>query len=364
MDLRYQFTKAIVLLSFMISIASAFSFKAAQYEIRGAIVSANGTLIKLSYTYEGKDVSDSTVVMDGKFLLRGSFPESLLCTLSNSANQQIRIFLAQNTGINLSATIDKFYDLKIEGATENSLYQSFKNKSLELSGDYRKALAKAGGDLHQKDNPYLLSYRKRVDSLTIDFVKMNPNSVVAPLAMIDSYMNDNDRKLALQAYSLLTEENKKSFYAKRIKRFIDTEVNLEPGNLAPGFALKSLDGKVVNLSDYKGRYVLLDFWASWCPPCRAEHPLLSKLQQQYQKNIEVVSISMDAVNASWKQAVIMDNLSWTQLNDPKATNGEVADSYGIKSLPFNCIIDPNGRILATKVRGQKLEQFLADLFSK
>ncbi len=364
MNLKHQVTRIIILLSFILVSASAFSFKAGQYQIKGAILSANGTLIRLSYSYDGKDISDSTRVNNGEFLLQGTFPESLVCTLSNSSNQQIKIFLAQNTAIKLTGRIDKFYDLKIEGATENSLYQSFKNKTLELSGDYRKALAKAGGDLHQKENPYLLSYLKRVDSLTKNFVETNRSSVVAPLAMIDSYMNDNGRRLAAHAYPLLTEENKKSYYAKRIKRFIDTEINLKPGNLAPEFALNSLQGKTVNLSDYKGQYVLLDFWASWCPPCRAEHPLLRKLQQKYQKDIEVVSISMDAVSTSWKQAVQVDQLSWMQLNDPKATNGEVADNYGVKSLPFNCIIDPSGKILATKVRGEKLEQFLADLFNK
>ncbi|RZK04086.1 MAG: AhpC/TSA family protein, partial [Flavobacterium sp.] len=280
-------------------ISAAFSFKAAKYEIAGTISATDGEIIKLTYTYQGKDISDSTSVKNGQFLLQGALPESLLCTLSNSVNQQIKIFIMPNAKVKVSGTIDKFFDLALEGATENDLYQSFKSKSLNLSGDYRKSLLKAGGSLKDVNNPQMLVYRKRVDSLTRDFVENNKKSVVASLALIDSYLNNSDRKLAESAYALLSEQGKNTFYAKRIKTFIDTEVNLQAGNSAPGFTLKSIDGKIVKLSDYRGKYVLLDFWASWCPPCRAEHPLLKKLQQKYQKDIEVVSISMDASTTAW-----------------------------------------------------------------
>lgn len=90
--------------------------------------------------------------------------------------------------------------------------------------------------------------------------------------------------------------------------------------------------------------------------------MLKQLQKKYSNDIEVVSISMDEVNASWRQAVRVDQLDWTQLNDPKSVNGGVADSYGVRSLPFNCILDANGKILATKLRGAKLEEFLSSLF--
>ncbi|SER25390.1 TlpA disulfide reductase family protein [Pedobacter rhizosphaerae] len=356
-------TTALIALA-LISISAAFSFKAANYEFEGALTGLDGTVIKLTYRYEGKDVADSTVLKNNQFSLKGILPETVVCTLSNSANQQIKIFIAQNAIIGFSGALDKFYDLKIKGATENSLYQEFKEKALSLSGDYRKTIDKAKVDRHDHKSPQFIHYKKRIDSLTIDFVKRNNDLSVAALAMIDSYLNDTDRKQAANAYALLSEKGKNTFYAKRIKQFINTEVAISKGNEAPGFTLNDLNGKPVKLADYRGQYVLLDFWASWCPPCRAEHPLLKKLEQQYGKKIAFVSISMDAVNKSWKQAVQQDQLTWTQLNDPQANNGEVADSYGIKSLPFNCIVDTEGKILATKLRGHDLENFLAKMFSQ
>jgi thiol-disulfide isomerase/thioredoxin len=363
-SLKRKRSKTALIALVLISISAAFSFKAANYEFDGALAGPDGTVIKLTYRYEGKDVADSTVLKDNHFSLKGILPETMVCTLSNSANQQIKIFIAQNASIGFSGTLNKFYDLQIKGATENTLYEGFKDKALLLSADFRKSIAQANVDRRDQKSPQFINYRKRIDSLTLDFVRRNNASSVAALAMINSYMNDEGRKQAAVGYALLSEKAKGTFYARRIKQFIDTAKAISVGNEAPGFSLTDLTGKTVNLGDYRGQYVLLDFWASWCPPCRAEHPLLKQLEQRYGKEITFVSISMDAVSKSWKQAVQQDQLTWTQLNDPQATNGEVADSYGIKSLPFNCIINPEGKILATKLRGHDLEHFLAKMFSQ
>lgn len=332
--------------------------------IRGNIQGKDGTVIKLLYRYNGVDHVDSTILKANQFALKTAFPETVQCTLSNSDNQQIKIFLAEQKTIALSGEVAKFYALKITGAAQNELYESFKAKTLNLSGEYRKALQANGGDRKDKQNPDYLAFQKRVDSVTLDFVKQNHNSAVAALSIIDSYLNNGDRKKAAVAYALLSPQAKKGFYAKRIKQFIDTENTIKKGNLAPTFALNDLQGKNIQLTAYRGRFVFLDFWASWCPPCRAEHPLLRKLQAKYANEIDFISVSMDASVTAWKQAVQVDQLTWTQLNDQRSTNGEVADSYGIKSLPFNCIIDPEGKIIATKLRGEDLERFLFSLFGE
>ncbi len=348
-------------LFFMVALSA---FKSDSGVIKGKLEGAEGTLIKLTYRHNGKDIVDSAILRANNFSLNIAFPETVICTLSNSTNQQIKIFIAENKAIDISGSVAQFHALKIVGGSENSLFESFKAKSYQLSGDYRKDLATSGADRKDRKSPPYLKYQARIDSLTLDFVKKNNESTAAALAMIDSYLNDGERKRAANAYSFLSQGAKKGAYAKRIKQFIDTEVLIQKGNLAPLFTLNDLDGKSVKLADYKGRYVLLDFWASWCPPCRAEHPLLIELQSKYGNKIEFVSVSMDASSMAWKQAVKADQLTWTQLNDPRTTNGEVADSYGFKALPFNCIVDPEGKIVATKLRGHDLERFLSELFNK
>lgn len=354
----------LLLLCLGLSFGFTIQYKFSRGMISGTIEGKDSTIVKLSYHYNGRDMVSTAVLIGNQFDFNVIFPEPVICTLSNSVNQQIRIFIAQNRRITLSGVIDKFHALKITNAVEHDLFEGFKAKTYQLSGEYRKALDVSGGDRKDRKNPIFLRYRNRVDSLTLDFVKKNNESTAAALAIIDSYLNDSDRKKAGIAYVQLSLGAKNGIYAKRIKQFIDTEVLIQKGNLAPTFTLNDISGKPVKLTDFRGRYVLLDFWASWCPPCRAEHPLLIELQRKYAKDIDFVSISMDASATSWKQAVQVDKLTWTQLNDPKSTNGEVADSYGFKALPFNCIVDPEGKIVATKLRGHNLESFLSKLFDK
>ena len=343
---------------------STLAFRYGGGVITGKLEGQDGTAIKILYRYNGKDFIDSTSLKGNQFSLKIALPENVLCTLSNSANQQIKIFIAENTTINVTGSVAQFHALKIDDASENSLFESFKSKSHQLSGEYRKALDASGADRKDKNNPHYVKYQSRLDSLTLNFVKNNSESTAASLAMIDTYLGDAEKKRAATAYKLLSAKAKNGVYAKRIKQFIDTEIAIKKGNLAPNFVLNDFAKKPVSLKDYRGRFVFLDFWASWCPPCRAENPFLKQLQSKYGKDIEFVSVSMDASETAWKLAVRVDRLTWTQLNDPRSTNGEVADSYGIKALPFSCIVDPDGKIVATKLRGHELEQFLSAMFDK
>lgn len=350
-------------LSFALLLITA-GFKTSGYRLNGEITAPDGTLIKLSYSYQGKDFADSALVKNNQVYLAGVLPETVICTLSNSINPQIKIFVAENKPMIFSGSLSQFYDLKIKGSAQDELFSAFRQKTLSLSGDYRKQIKASGGDVHDKKNPVLTAYRKRVDSLTQAFVSGNKNSTVASLAIIDSYLTGTDHKEAGVSYNLLSAEGRKNSYAKRVYQFINVEKTISKGMTAPGFTLNNLQGKSVSLKDYRGKYVLLDFWASWCPPCRAEHPLLVSLQKKYGSDIQFISLSMDASDKAWRQAVAADQLTWVQLNDPKSVNGETGDNYGVKALPFNCIINPEGKIMATKLRGKALEDFLASEFKK
>lgn len=350
-------------LSFGLLLLTA-GFAISGYSLKGEINAPDGTKIRISYSFQGQEITDSAYVKNNQVYLTGILPETVICTLSNSINPQIKIFVAENTAMNFTGNLTQFYDLKINGSVQDALFSTFRQKTLNLSGEYRKQIKASGSDLHDKKNPILIAYRKRVDSLTQKFVAENRNTAVASLAIIDSYLTSNDHKTAGVSYNLLSTQGKNTSYAKRVYQFVNVEKTISKGMTAPGFTLKDLKGKPVSLSDYKGKYVLLDFWASWCPPCRAEHPLLVSLQKKYGSDIEFISLSMDASEKAWREAVAIDQLSWMQLNDPKSVNGEAGDNYGVKALPFNCIIDPEGKIMATKLRGKALEDFLAKEFKK
>jgi thiol-disulfide isomerase/thioredoxin len=135
--------------------------------------------------------------------------------------------------------------------------------------------------------------------------------------------------------------------------------------LAPDFSQASPQGKVVQLSALRGQYVLLDFWASWCPPCRAENPVLVQAYQRYKgKKFTILSVSLDHDRAAWLKAVQADGLTWPQVSDLKGWDNAAATRYHIEALPQNYLLDPSGHIVGQNLRGAALEQRLAQLLDK
>ena len=128
------------------------------------------------------------------------------------------------------------------------------------------------------------------------------------------------------------------------------------------FTQADVNGKPVRLSDYKGKYVLLDFWASWCGPCRAENPNVLKAYNQFKdKNFTVVGVSLDEKADKWKEAIEKDGMPWMQVSDLKGFRNEVAQQYGIQAIPFSFLIDPQGIIVAKELRGAALHTKLAEI---
>lgn len=138
--------------------------------------------------------------------------------------------------------------------------------------------------------------------------------------------------------------------------------HLNPGRPAPEIALNDPEGKEVKLSDLRGKYVLIDFWASWCGPCRRENPNVVKLYDRYRnKNFEILSVSLDSNKDRWVQAIEKDGLDWYHVSDLAKWNSVAARDYGVSSIPFTVLVDPDGNIIQTKLRGKSLEQKLEEI---
>ena len=148
-------------------------------------------------------------------------------------------------------------------------------------------------------------------------------------------------------------------------RQLGDNINLSAGHgdtQSKDITLNDPDGKPVSLSSLKGKYVLLDFWASWCGPCRQENPNLLKAYEDYKgKNFTILSVSMDKARDAWVQAVQQDHLPWTQVSDLKAFDSPAAQEYKVSAIPSNFLINPSGKIIATNLRGELIGRKLAEV---
>ena len=145
------------------------------------------------------------------------------------------------------------------------------------------------------------------------------------------------------------------FYEKATKKSTPPQV----GDMAPDVALPTPEGKKVALSSLKGHYVLLDFWASWCGPCRGENPNVVAAYNKYKdRNFTIYGVSLDSNKDPWEKAINSDGLTWTQVSELKGWSSSVAGLYGIQSIPQNFLIDPTGKIIAHNLRGPALEETL------
>lgn len=165
-------------------------------------------------------------------------------------------------------------------------------------------------------------------------------------------------------YKKLDKKVRKTTEGKIFERYLENLENVSVGKKAPGITQFDPDGNIFSLQDLKGKYVLVDFWASWCPPCRAENPNLVATYEEFKnKNFEILGVSFDSELANWKKAIKDDNLTWKHISDLQKWNNGAAGIYAIKAIPQNVLVDPNGIIIARNLHGEDLKNKLREILN-
>ena len=166
-------------------------------------------------------------------------------------------------------------------------------------------------------------------------------------------------------FALLPTWAKNSLEGKSIVAKIEGSKSSQINTIAKKFIQRSSTGQKISLTTFEGKYVLLDFWASWCAPCRKEHPNLIKTYEQFKdKNFEIISVSLDSENDNWLNAIAKDKITWTQISDLKGQQNDIAVQYGVQSVPVNFLISPKGVIIDKNIRGEELHKKLKTLLDK
>lgn len=188
---------------------------------------------------------------------------------------------------------------------------------------------------------------------------------LAVVMLIDIFPKDNNHALHLEILSALYKKYPENSVVKeRYRAITSPEISTAIGAMAPDLEFPNPDGKMLKLSDLRGKYVLLDFWAAWCGPCRKENPTVVKMYEKYkEKGFEVFSVSLDRDKSSWVKAIEADKLSWpNHVSDLKYWQSEAAKKYGVNSIPATFLIDKEGRIIAKNIRGNQLINTLDQIF--
>ncbi len=265
----------------------------------------------------------------------------------NGNNQDLTRTIVNGTAANdeysyALSRMNGYYDQR------SVLFEKVKSISEKTSAEYQGAMT---------------DIAKLNDSVALfedDFVKNHPNSLASgmllmliadkiPVTRLEKYYNnlgDNVKQLAILSKMPTKIEGRKRSVI---------------GAPAPDFTMNDVNGKPVTLSDYKGKYVLLDFWASWCVPCRQDNPYVRAAYEKYKdKNFTIISVSVDENGKSWKQAIAKDQLTWEQISDLKSPN-KVAELYGVQPIPDNFLIDPQGKIIERGLHGENLLKQLSKI---
>lgn len=335
--------------------------------IKGA---TDGKYIYLLHKYDEKLFTDSAKVSGEKISFKIKQKEPNLYWLTANKNAQAALnFFADPGKVEISGHIDSLPAARVKGGPTQNDFKA----TIELTNKF--GMLRNG--LIQRHNAYnmrgdaagsqriidtaQIEERNYVKGL-IDFMKQHPNSNVCGYIIYSAQFDWPQIAEYDAMYAALGEKVKKGKFGKLAAEKITSIKGNTIGYPAIDFTQPDINGKNVSLSSFKGKYVLVDFWASWCGPCRRENPNVVAAYNKYKdKGFDILGVSFDDNKDKWLAAIDKDHLTWTHVSDLKGWQNGAGKLYGVQSIPFNLLLDKEGKILAKGLRGPELEAKLAEL---
>lgn len=349
------------------------------FALRGMLSGATGT--EMLYLEElaptGKTILDSTTVDEkGNFAFTNSSPTPGFYRVKLNEANFAMLVLDSTQDVTLTADIkDLGNTYKVDGSADTKVFLDMNelSKDIQQRTDSLQRVFQASMGVIQMDSAKVDSLNRVFEPVYMRMVEEHQRKVseivakntssLASLAGIQQLDPEKYMEIYKRVYDDLSNKMPGSKYLERLKQEIDSYSRLMVGTEAPDFTFNTPEGKALTLSSFRGKVVLIDFWASWCGPCRKENPNVVRVYNKYnKKGFEILGVSLDEDRERWIDAIKKDGLVWSHVSDLKGWSSEACRLYGIDAIPLTVLLDKEGKIIAKNLRGAALEQKLEEIF--
>lgn len=345
--------------------------KEKSFTLQGEITAYESGWVHMLKREQGQFITlDSTMADNGVFVFEGKIDQARFTYLKLEGQQNYVTFFLEPGEIELKVSLENLGDPEVTGSQSHTVYKDylddikhFDNRISDLFAEYNSARQAGKQELVEEINRLYDELESEKKQYIIRYVTSNSGSPAAAYITLRNLSQLGLGELE-QIASAMDPAISRSTYMIDLNQRVERLRNVQIGQTAPDFIMNDTTDNPVALSSLRGKYLLVDFWAAWCPPCRAENPnIVAAYQKYHEKGFDVLGVSLDRKREDWIKAIHDDQLTWHHVSDLKFWSNEAAALYAVNSIPSSVLLDPDGVIIARNLKGEDLHNKLEEIFA-